>query len=428
MKAVRVLQYMPAVTASAMVLHPRWSTLPLAIWLILMLLDAAAFGGFKDVVRKHSAPWPIAFRWFAFGSIAIYALMALGMVWTEHAHLGWFALEVKFSMFLLPLLFSYHWRRFGGQGLNWVPNAMAAGLVGFMFWRLGVAVVSNDPEAWRYDGLAGPFHPTYMGMYLAMMGWLIPFDKRWAAAILALCGVFVGLLASKAAWLVVAGLWLVQGVYRLLKHFKGAGALLIGVAFLLVGAWLGDGGRWQEFAGHFQRPEVQIVTESGASEVALEAIPEATVQHVPTDQPTAPKSGSTAGRIQAWEASVALLKASPGGVGTGDVVDELVKQYESEGADYALKKRMNPHSVWLQMAVSHGWLGLLVVLGWWAGTLVLSRRTGSVLLGVWAVVWVLNGTIESLLEMQQGIVPTILLGCVFALIGGESLSDGSNRD
>lgn len=419
MTALRVLQYMPAVTAFAMVLHPRWSTLPLAIWLIMLLIDAAAFGGLKGVVRKGVVPAPIAFQWFALGSVVVYALMVLGMAWTEHAVQGWFALEVKFSMLLLPLLCGYHWRRFGVQGLKRVPNAMAVGLAVFMLWRFGVAVVSNDPSAWRYDGLAGPFHPTYMGMYLSLMGWFMPLDKRWSAASLALCGVFVGLLASKAAWLIVSGLWLVHGIHRMIKQVNGTGALLTGVAFLVLGAWLGDGGRWQEFAGHFQRPEVQQLTGQSASSAALETANQVVAEHT-AEGSVEPKAGSTAGRIQAWEASVAVLMSSPGGVGTGDVADELGKQYKSNGAYYALKKQMNPHSVWLQMAVSHGWVGLLVMLVWWIGTLVLSRRMGSVLLGVWAAVWVLNGTIESLLELQQGIVPTVLLGCVFALLEGGS--------
>ena len=423
MIAVRVLPYMPAVTAAAMVLHPRWSTLPLAVWLVLMLLDAAAFGGLKAVVRKGAAPAPLVFRWFAMGSVVVYALMALGMAWTEHVLLGWFALEVKFSLLLLPLLCSYHWRRFGLQGLEWVPKAMAAGLMSFVAWRLGVAVFSGDPSAWRYDGLAGPFHPTYMGMYLALMGWFIPLDKRWPMVSMALCGVFVGLLASKAAWLVVSGLWLVQGVKRIAKRSFGGIALLVGLAFLVLGAWLGDGGRWQEFAGHFQQSEGQVVTGQIASPLALESDLQVEQRQSVSEQVVPSKAGSTAGRIQAWKASASILMASPGGVGTGDVVDELAKQYHLNGADYALKKRMNPHSVWWHMAVSHGWLGLFVMLVWWGGNLLLSRRSGSVLLWIWAVVWVLNGSIESLLELQQGIVPTALLGCVFALLEAETPSE-----
>ena len=41
----------------------------------------------------------------AVGSMACYCAMCLGMLWTENAAEGWFALEVKFSFFLLPLLF-----------------------------------------------------------------------------------------------------------------------------------------------------------------------------------------------------------------------------------------------------------------------------------------------------------------------------------
>jgi hypothetical protein len=113
---------------------------------------------------------------------------------------------------------------------------------------------------------------------------------------------------------------------------------------------------------------------------------------------------------------MAVVFASPFGVGTGDVTDALCDAYRVQGADYALKKRMNPHSVWLQMAVSHGWLGLLVMLMWWMGTLYLAYQKENILLLVWSIGWVLNGTIESLLELQQGVVPTLLLGCAFALL------------
>lgn len=165
------------------------------------------------------------------------------------------------------------------------------------------------------------------------------------------------------------------------------------------------------------------MTGPGEPGAALDSFPLAPAQQVAVKDVAAPKAGSTAGRIQAWQASIAILMASPGGVGTGDVEEELASQYQSVESEYAFKKRMNPHSVWLQMAVSHGWMGLLVMLIWWGGTLVLSAQSGNVLLGVWAVVWVMNGTIESLLEMQQGIVPTVLLGCVFALVQGGSPSD-----
>ena len=125
--------------------------------------------------------------------------------------------------------------------------------------------------------------------------------------------------------------------------------------------------------------------------------------------------------MQAWSASLEVLKAAPFGVGTGDVTDALCKVYSESNSEYALEKRMNPHSAWLQLAVSHGWLGLLLMLFWWFGTVAWAYRAQNALLLTWSLAWVLNGTIESLLELQQGVVPTVLLSCVFAMIGSPAV-------
>ena len=133
------------------------------------------------------------------------------------------------------------------------------------------------------------------------------------------------------------------------------------------------------------------------------------------NEPRPVKVGSSAGRMQAWSAALEVLKGAPLGVGTGDVTDALCEVYAESNSQYALEKRMNPHSAWLQLAVSHGWIGLLLMLLWWFGTVAWAYRAQHALLLTWSVAWVLNGTIESLLELQQGVVPTVLLSCVFAL-------------
>lgn len=411
MKEVRAytLKAMPAVVAMAMVLNPTWSTLPLAVWVLLAAVDALfewRFG--RSQHEQMQVLMPVAFRWFAAGSGLVYLLMALGLFWTENKEAGWFALEVKFSLILLPILCVYQWHRLKRAAFLWVPNALLVGLVAFMVWRLGFALYSGESSAWRYDGLAGPFHPTYMGLYLLMMGWLMRYDRIWQGALLAVAGVFVGLLASKAAWLVVGLMWTVFGVRRYLLRLPGGLALLLAVGMMLAGAWLGDGGRWSEFSGYFKAvPEVEGPAQG--SEGAMPDIPSV------TDQPT-PKRGSTAGRIQAWRASTDVLFRAPFGVGTGDATDALCEVYRTQSSEYALNKRMNPHSVWLQMAVSHGWLGLAVVVAWWFGALMLACRHRHTMLFIWVMGWIMNGTIESLLELQQGVVPTLLLGCAFALM------------
>lgn len=407
-----LLKAMPALVAGTMTLNPKWSTLTLMVWSLVVAGDALA-ENWPGPPRPKAArkTRPTAFLWFAGGSGLVYAMLAFGLMWTENMEAGWFALEVKASLVLLPSLCAYQWHRLSNEAFRWVPHALLTGLIVFMVWRLGYAIASGDPAAWRYDGLAGPFHPTYMGLYLLMMGWLMTWERTWHGFAMALAGLFVGLLASKAAWLIVGGMWCVQGCYKLVWRQRGGMALLFGVGFLLVGALWGDGGRWREFSGYFDAQntsEMQVEHREKTGHVveSSAARPE-------------PKSGSTAGRLQAWRASSAVLLGAPFGVGTGDVTDALCDTYRAQSAEYALKKRMNPHSVWLQMAVSHGWFGLIIMLVWWLGTLRLAFRNGHVLLLVWSIGWMLNGTIESLLELQQGVVPTLLLGCAFALMPAE---------
>lgn len=401
----KALQAMPATVALFMVLKPRWSALPLAMWFLLAVAYEAA-RIFNALPAADRVALPRAFQWFAGGSILMYFLMAVGLGWTENMAAGWFALEVKFSLLLIPLLMLHHWHRQGANGLNAVPRALLAGLLMFMGWRFVLASVSCDAQLWRYDGLAGPFHPTYMGLYLVLMPLLLSKKSKWYSLALVVTGLFIGLLASKAAWFVVGSVWgclLVMHVKRRGFRAWGIGMALVGIC---LGGWLGDVGRLSEFTGYVSAELVS--TEVDSSGKAADS-PE-------SNQPSV-KLGSSAGRMQAWSASLEVLQAAPFGVGTGDVSDVLCAVYEQRGSAYALEKRMNPHSMWLQLAVSHGWVGLVLILVWWGGTAALAYRSQNALLLIWAVALVLNGTIESLLELQQGVVPIVLLSCVFAMSG-----------
>ena len=400
----KALQAMPATVAFCMVLNPRWSTLPLAVW-FLLVVGYEVVRLFNPPPAVERMPLPFAFQWFAGGSVLMYLLMAVGMGWTENEVAGWFALEVKFSLLLLPLLMLHHWYRQGTKGLEFVTKALAAGLALFMGWRLLLAGVSGDAQLWRYDGLAGPFHPTYMGLYLVLMPLLLSEKSKGYRLILVVTGVFVGLLASKAAWIVAALVW--GGLLVMHTKRRDVRSWGIGAAFasMCLGGWLGDAGRWSEFTSYVSSEVVS--TQDSSPEVAAES------PQLNKSRPV--KSGSSAGRMQAWSASLEVLKAAPFGVGTGDVTDVLCEVYSETNSQYALEKRMNPHSAWLQLAVSHGCIGLLLMLLWWFGTVAWAYRAQNTLLLIWSVAWVLNGTIESLLELQQGVVPTVLLCCVFAL-------------
>ena len=111
-----------------------------------------------------------------------------------------------------------------------------------------------------------------------------------------------------------------------------------------------------------------------------------------------------------------LLSHHPFGVGTGDVASSLAIIYERDGSRYAKNKNMNPHSVWLQIGVRLGWLAMtglflgFVLLGWKA------VQVGRWQLAIWTAAVILNGTVESLFELQQGVVAILFLGFLLSSI------------
>ncbi len=399
--------WMPAFTALVIPVHPRLSSISLLIWVVSALVFEAICV-FSKESSKHSDTSLAALGrsgiWFASGAVGMYLMYGLGLLWTEHWELGKFAMEVKFSLLLVPLLTLHHVHRWGRSGFEKAKNAFLLGLVGFVVWRVSFALWTGDKGAWRYDGLAGPFHPTYIGMYLTLAVLLTTSKKLAMRVMVGLAGGFVGLLASKAAWIVALGVWGVEALRSRKGDVYRTWTLLGSIGLLITCGTLADEGRSDELRKYVSHGANLEQTEPSMSTPYSDAsIPEV-------------KTGSSGGRMQAWKASVALIRRHVMGVGTGDVTDELCSEYGHMGATYALKKQMNPHSVWLQMGVSHGVFGLLLLLAWIGGTTAIAWHSGQWTLVLWLGIWVVNGCFESLLELQQGVVPTVFLTLMLAVM------------
>ena len=388
-----MLSWMPALTAFVLPLHPRLSAISLLIWSLLALPYALLTTKPRvDGVTQN----PLR-EWIGVGSVLYFVLLAVGMLWTHDMEMGWFALEVKSSMWLMPLLFYIQHTYVLGR--VWVKRAIRAFVIGlalYMVYRTGFAVATPGEMTWRYDGLAGPFHPTYMAAYLLIGMLIYPSDWKGKKIFLIVASLFMGLLASKAGW-IIGGIILVWrfAATRWMKK-KWDVDWVFACVFLLIGAVMGDAGRMGELLKHVPTQSPTAITES-----LVEGIPEVS---------TSAQSGSTAGRLQAWSASWELLKGHPLGVGTGDVTDELMVVYQDRNADYALKKRMNPHSAYWQIAVTSGWLGLLVMLLWWGGALFQAYRCKAYRMQLFILIILLNGIFESIFELQQGVVAWTFIG------------------
>lgn len=330
--------------------------------------------------------------------LGYYGLQVLGGIWSANVDAWAFSLEVKASMVFLPVVAGMPGasiRKAFWWSVVWSLLVYLTGRLALAGWH---HAVEGDAGHWRYTGLAGDVHPTYLSLHAAV-AWLgvvhgaASPPLKWAAtALLAMC---IGLLGSKAGILAALGAsaaWLALGWLRGAQKQRGAAhvGLLAGfMVVLLVTAGLTASGRFEEMR-------------SAAAVVESES---------------APVSSSSAGRVAVWRSSLELLVKHPMGVGTGDVTDELQTVYARDGIVYAQDRRLNPHNQWLQAGVAFGWPGVLFV------TLILLRwvrsgwRRGEEVMLLCGWLLCAHAMVESVLEVQRGVV--FILWMWAALPGSE---------
>ena len=372
----RWLAALPVVCAAAFPLHPRATTPVLIVWLI-----AVAWSAWRPPGEERRLERP--FAWWA--TLVHYAFIALWLLVTEDLEAGLFALEVKISLLLMPLLW--------GQTTRWVhiprshlAQGLFAGLAisALIGWgdALWSSVTAGDHSGWRYAELSGALHPTYAAWYWAMGAvlWLSDGERVRPSGGAAWAGAMLGLLASKAGW--IAGLAGFAGAFLLGWHRRAAalGAVVLVVAGVAVGQ--GRALEWME--GMQKAAPLEVTAEVPPAE--------------------GKPSGSTAGRLQSWKAAWSVMREHPWGVGTGDVRAALVAEYEEAGADYAAEHRMNAHNAFLETGVAFGWPGLLWLLGWWGSVFVAALRRRDVAAAAFVALAAWMGLTESTFELQSGVV------------------------
>ena len=150
-----------------------------------------------------------------------------------------------------------------------------------------------------------------------------------------------------------------------------------------------------------------VVVSPYARDRVQEAWKAAFTEHVDDNAET-----SSAVRRITWSAAEALILEHPvRGTGTGDIKNELLRVYGERGQFWAQEHRLNAHSQFLQSAACLGvGCGLLLVLMLLVPLCTPWRRDPIVLL--FLLVCALNWSVESMLEVQAGVVWTAVMAFV----------------
>ncbi|MFI5151138.1 MAG: O-antigen ligase family protein [Bacteroidia bacterium] len=336
-------------------------------------------------ISKFSA---IRYPFIFFTYIGFYMYHLVGMLWTNNMTAGWFDLEVKLSLFVIPLI--YATRPFEAKELNrilgfFVLGCSLAALV--VLIRAGYFALVFGQNKFYYTQLSWFVHPSYFAMYLnlSLIILILAFTRtgdkpgRIWLLLLPLHLLVIILLASKIGLISLVLLIICLVLWIIIRKKK----ILIG-AGLVVLLFCGGGA-----IVHFS-PSI-----SGRLYNAFHA-----VTTTKTDKRNAE---STAVRMLIWKSASELIAEHPlAGSGTGDSKDMLMQKYKAEGVEGAYEHNLNAHNAYLQEGVALGLGGLLLLIGIQVLPFLSGWKDNNVLLCCFILLTVVNFLPESMLETQAG--------------------------
>lgn len=375
--AACLLLILSASLALAPVLLP-WATAATVIALVFRR------GHLQGPAVEWRSPLPYA--------ILLYLLHLAGMLWTSNTAFGWFDLQVKATLFVLPLLAMAIRTevRVGRGPLLFVFALCNAVAVIICILAAAVRVIKGSELSAAQEVFSSRWslflHPSYFAMYLltAIAAWCLPPIDRWlpasaSRAVLAILCLGVVLCGSKIGWLLLGALFIVLIVLRwrdramrgTLLCFAGASAIaLLALVVLSPYAWDRVREMWR------------ATTSSHADDATVT---------------------SSEVRRLTWSTALDLIERDPlAGTGTGDIKDDLVRRYHELGFTGAEAHRLNAHDQFLQTAACLGIPALLVLLAMIIVPAIFSWRDPFAVL--FLLITAANWLVESMLEVQAGVV------------------------
>ena len=337
--------------------------------------------------------------------ISLYVMYLVGIFWTENMEFAYSDLQVKLGLLLVPALFFF--LKYDKQQLRMMFYGFFLGLLfSFIFSVVTSAVnyaSSGLLSEFMFYLLSKSVHPTYLAFYtnIAITVLLVDFTTKRLALfskdrsyllLIVLFSIFSFILLSRLGIVTTLLLNSVLIVYWLIsRRWLHASIVLIFVAIV---------------------PLIMIKSSIWARERLWDELK--------TEQVEAGRQiiSLTTLRMEIWHDALTVYKKSPLlGFGTGDVQDEMIRQYNEDGFNQALEENLNPHNQFLQTGIALGVLGMLLVLA--ILTFSLSRlKRQFYFSGLFGIISFMFFMTESVLETQAGVVGFAFFYCLFFMVDG----------
>ena len=328
--------------------------------------------------------------WF----FALYYLVYLiGLLYTNNLEEGKQELILKSTIFIFPLIFASIQTRLDESQFEWViwSFCIAVVLASLITFREGFTVIIDKDSGIPVLEKLVILHRPYLGMYIVFVIFYFSTqlynyqyknqEKYLLPAIMYLL-IFLFLLKSKIA--LIALLFTALFVFSLimLRRRKSIILLIFYTAlFLLVF-------QYYYFLEHTVHELTHIY-------LIDDTIPQ-----------TEPASDNQA-RKNIWNCSHTILKDNQAfwfGMGTGDVEDQLLTCYASNGMKYELMHQFNAHNEFLQELLRHGIFGLIIFLLLICFTFWIGVQRANYFYISFILIFCVCSMTESMLSRQAGVV------------------------
>ncbi len=325
---------------------------------------------------------------FALLFLTIYVYYFIAMLYSSNTTYGWADLQTKFSLFIFPILFASS--RITNAGLRSIALSFISGICCASIFLLARAIYfyfSEQINYFYYTDFSYLVHPSYFGMFinlalillLSNLGIIRQFSIRFS--VIFFFTVIILLLSSKLALLSTFLIYFVFAIYKMIVNKRYMMGTFILFLFLLSTILL-----------------IRFVPELNARiQNAVTAIRATKIDK--TD------SESNAVRLLVWDAAkAALIENGMFGTGTGDVKDELFKQYAHKGYTGALEHKLNAHNQFLQTGVALGFLGMVLLIAQFLVPLYVAGKQKNYVFVAFVLLVSINFLTESMLEAEAGVI------------------------
>jgi O-antigen ligase len=362
----------------------------IALLLLIWLIEGDFHNKLRRLKNNH-------FLFVTILCIGLYFLYLVGLSYSKNLPFGLSDLLLKLPLLLFPVII------FTLNPLHWTKKKIETLLKLFVLGSLITMIISivhswinymaTPSLSYFFYGQASLFHhPSYASMYYCFSfvisvylfhthGYSL-WEKVIAIVGMILFLIEIVLLESRAGIVTFGTVLLVYLVYLLVSQRKWIPYIFMGM--ICVTAML-------------------AVTYKLLPEELNRIKP--TIAYIKDHYIHENSSGDIYVRFLLWDASMKVgVEHLPFGVGTGDIKDELMKQYQKENYLEPYENNLNAHCQYLQVFTTLGILGsiffILIVLSCvWVGY---KRR--NILFILFGLITGINFLVESMLEKQAGVM------------------------